>query len=116
MQKTNDLYMPVFYSYLEATKSLSNEEFGKIVRMLLAKLGSEKDAVVSELSDAGKIAYAFMLDGATRIIGRGANKSDATYKATSVSPTPKRQGNFDPRAAFEKALERSYGKKEPEQK
>ena len=117
MQENKDLYLPIFYSYLDLTKSLSDAEFGMLVRMLLTRLGSKGEPNVDALPENVKIAYGFMLDGAMRIIGRGAKKTNTTYTAASAEkPAPKRYGNFDPRAAFERALERTYGKKEPEQK
>ena len=110
MKDTRDLYLPLFYSYLDITKSLSNAEFGMLVRMLLERLGSNGEPSLNKLSEAGRIAYAFMLDGATRVIERG-KKGSLTYNLyANNNQEPKRNGNFDPKDAFKKALERSYGK------
>ena len=107
-----DLYLPLFYSSLELTESLSDAEFGLIVRMLLTKLGGGGAVSEDSLPRALRIAYNFMLEGAERIIGR----HRAGGKANNNKPTEtgkRRYGNFDPRVAFEKALERTYGKQSP---
>jgi len=101
-----DLYMPLFYTSLELTESLSDAEFGRVVRSLLKKLGGRGSAEEETLPQASRIAYNFMLEGAKRIIGR-----QVYGKKVNNMPEPKRYGNFDPKAAFEKALERSYGKR-----
>lgn len=118
MSDTKNLYMPIFYNTLELTAELSDEEFGIVIRALLTKLGNDlprEESMPVKL----KIAYNYMLDAAKRIIERensGSQKSFAKKDKAEKEPFPvKRYGNFDPREAFEKALERSYGKKEPTQ-
>ena len=115
MQGEKDLYMPLFYNSLEITASLSDAEFGRLVRALLAKLGGRESQSEDDLPLELKIAYNFMLDAALRIIGRERkNRYMGTYKNQNktAESEPKRYGNFDPKAAFEKALKRTYGKQE----
>ena len=113
----SNLYMPIFYNSLELASALSDEEFGRVVRLLLSRLGYNKEGDLNSLSLTERMAYGFMLDGAMRIIGR--EKPDASGTAA----TPPRSGgyknevrrfNFDPSEAFQKAIERTYGKKESE--
>lgn len=101
-----DLYMPIFYNSLELTESLSDAEFGQLVRMLLKKLGGREEPKVNALPPAPRMAYNFMLESAERIVGRRGSESHQKKLAEA-----KRHGNFDPKEAFERALERTYGKK-----
>ena len=117
MQEQKDLYLPIFYNTLEITAGLENAEFGVIVRTLLAKLGGRGTPSEDSLPPHLKTTYKFMLDGALRIIGRRKAVLAGLQDKAKEPPQKqnKRYGNFDAREAFEKALERSYGKKEPEQ-
>ena len=119
MQEFKDLYLPIFYNTLELAGELNNEEFGLVVRTLLAKLGGRCAPSEDGLPQNLKTTYSFMLDGALRIIGRRKLfvRADSYRKEKpNAEIQNRRYGNFDPQEAFEKALERSYGKKEPEQK
>ena len=117
MSDTKNLYMPIFYNTLELAAELSDEEFGIVVRALLGKLGG--GATRCENMPAKlKIAYNYMLDSAMRIIERDSSatkKAFAKKEKAEKEPPAKRYGNFDPRLAYERALERTYGKKEPVQ-
>lgn len=115
MQEAKDLYLPIFYNTLELAEGLDNEEFGLVVRTLLAKLGGRGVPTEDGLPQNLKTTYNFMLDGALRIIGRrrvlACTESRREEKTKdSVEKQRKRYGNFDPKEAFEKALERTYGK------
>ncbi len=115
MQEEKDLYLPIFYNTLELAAELSNEEFGIVVRRLLEKLGKRSKQDENDLPANLKITYNFMLDGALRIIGRrkvtaGIGSHRTEIAKASSEKSKKRYGNFDPKEAFEKALERSYGK------
>ncbi len=101
-----DLYMPLFYNCLDITESLSDSEFGQLVRMLLKKLGGRGEPDISDMPRELGIAYSFMLESAMRIVGRGCN---AKEKNRNKPTEYKRYGSFDPKEAFERALERSYG-------
>lgn len=104
--------MPLFYNCLEFTESLSAAQFGLVVRTLLSTLGGSNTFCAENLPQDLKIAYNFMLDGARRVI----EKNNKIHKpkgdnAINGAPKYKRYGNFDPKEAFERAIERTYGKK-----
>jgi len=107
MNEEKKLFIPVFYSALEITSTLSDEEFGKIVRALLASRG-RKD-YVPRLASHLAIAYNFMLDSAIRVFGNsyGASQKSRTRSSSKRELTPEEEEYAE--EAFRRALERSYG-------
>ena len=107
MNDEKNLFFPVFYSTLEITQSLSAEEFGQLVRELLASRG-RKD-YVPHLSAHLSIAYSFMLDSAIRVFGNsyGAHEKTRSRKNAPRELTPEEEAYAE--EAFQRALERSYG-------
>jgi len=103
MTEENKIFFPLFYNVLELTGSLSDEEFGWLVRELL-KSGGTKEYSPS-LDSKLMLAYCFILDGAIRIFN--------TYSRDKIQEKSKknnkREYNFDPDEAFRIALARSYG-------
>ncbi len=95
MTEEKNLFLPLFYNTLELTESLSNAEFGELVRELLRSGGKKEHAAA--LEPKLMLAYCFMLDGAIRIF--------TTYgKAKNFAPsakTKKKEYSFDPEEAFQ---------------
>jgi hypothetical protein len=64
MKEYKELYLPLFYNWVEFTEELSDEEFGILIRALL--LNARENAVPENLDAKIKIVYKFMLDSAKR--------------------------------------------------
>ena len=107
MTEENKIFFPLFYNALEITGSLSDAEFGCLIRELLRSRGS-KTYSPSLLDAKLMLAYCFMLDTAMRIFNTY-SKPKAGGKSQKEK---KREYNFDAEEAFEKALARSYGESE----
>ena len=114
MTNENKIFLPVFYSYLDLTESLSNEEFGLLLRELLRSHGEK--GYSAELPASLRLAYNFMLDNAIRIFNSNARCSSDKAAKTAVrkSNTSKHESSFDAEDAFQKALARTYGKMDNE--
>ena len=112
MENQNSLYFPVFYNCLEITDTLTDEEFGILLRALLKHV--PEGTLPNGLPPNLLMAYRFMLDSAMWVFNShgkwvsGAKRSRTDNKSIWIS-----QRNFDPEEAFQTALKRSYGKKEP---
>ena len=108
MSEINKIFFPLFYSSLEITESLSDEDFGRLVRELLKSEGRKE--YPAKLSPSIILAYNFMLDSAIRIFNlsftRGARSRSVCTKTVNEKT---RLGDFDAEEAFQKALMRSYG-------
>lgn len=111
------IYLPLYHLWNEMTKSLSDEEFGHLVRALLAfdLNGTE----TSDLSPAANIAYMFM----TESIRQSHKKAEAgrkgmenrwgENKCVNNKPiTTQKQTNNDPITIREKIKDKSNNKKE----
>jgi hypothetical protein len=105
MSEEKNLFFPVFYNALEITQSLSNEEFGSIVRELLASGG--KKSYEPNLHAHLKIIYNFMLDGAIRVFA-GAHDKSRWQKERKKPKDVLFRGEDDPDEILRKALERTY--------
>ena len=108
MSEINKIFFPLFYNSLQITESLSDEEFGRLVRELLKSEGRKE--YPANLTPNIILAYHFMLDDAIRIFSlsftRGArNRSSFADKKNDKT----RLGDFDTEDSFQKALTRSYG-------
>lgn len=112
MENQNSLYFPVFYNCLEITDTLTDEEFGILLRALLKHV--PEGTLPNGLPPNLLMAYRFMLDSAIRVFnshGRWAN-GEKRRRTENKSGSILQRG-FDPEEAFQTALKRSYGKKEP---
>ena len=105
MSDEKNLFFPVFYSAFEITHSLSNEEFGSVIRELLLSRG--KKSYEPKLPPHLKIIYNFMLDGAIRVFA-GAYDKVRWQKDRQQPNKVLFRGEDDPDEVFKKALERSY--------
>ena len=106
MTGEKNLFIPIFYSALEFTKLLCDEEFGLLIRELLTSRG-RKD-YVPRLPAHLVIAYNFMLDSAIRVFGNsyGAHEKTRSRKNAPRELTPEEESYAE--EAFQRALERSY--------
>ena len=109
MNEEKRLFIPIFYSAREITSTLSNEEFGKIIRALLAS-GGKKD-YVPNLAPHLLIAYNFMLDSAIRVFGNSYGQSQqrtgSGYKSSKRELSSEEADYAD--EVFDLAVRRSYG-------
>ena len=108
MSEDRNLFLPLFYNTLEITESLSDAEFGVLVRELLRSRGKKEYA--PRLPQNLILAYRFMMENATRVFGswRFKNSGYRNSGGKKENSAPREMG-FDPEEAFEKALERTYG-------
>lgn len=86
MKEYKELYLPLFYNWLEFTEELSDEEFGILIRALL--LNARENAVPENLDAKIKIVYKFMLDSAKR-----AHESQKNLSQTRREAVNKRWNN-----------------------
>lgn len=110
MSQEKNLYFPIFYSTYDVTAPITDEEFGMLVRALL-KHAPERTRPEG-FSPHMLSLYNFMLESAVRVFdSRG--KSPNFEKNTEPSPrhTAEKKGHIDYDAAYQRAIERSYGKK-----
>ena len=110
MTEETKVFFPLFYNTLELTSSLSNEEFGVLIRELLNSRGSRDYS--TSLPTNLIVPYKFMLDNAIRIFNLAYTKRAPQGKKGSTKKESERQGDFDAEEAFQKALMRSYGTSE----
>ncbi len=112
------VYFPFFYRHLALVGSLSNEEFGELMRAILSSEGSipPKGALNPKL----EIAYNFIVDDTARYFSKNGCKPQAAapqrYPTHKKQEEPKKEeapkqryGSFDPIDAFKKAVARTYG-------
>ena len=106
MSDEKNLFIPLFYSVRETTASLTDSEFGLLIRELLTSRG-RKD-YVPHLPTNLVIAYNFMLDSAIRVFGNsyGAHEKTRSRKNAPRELTPEEESYAE--EAFQRALERSY--------
>lgn len=101
MIEEKKLFFPLFYNALELTGSLSDAEFGHLIRELLRSDGTK--AYSPNLETKLMLAYCFMLDNAIRIFNScGKPKYYIKRKKDST-----REYNFDAEEAFAMALARA---------
>jgi len=108
MDNRANLYFPFFYSHYDITESMSDADFGRLVRLVALNLRGDETPVPPELL----IPYKFMVDDARRVFGTSIPKSQIHNKRDAARPQArenKRYGDFDAEAAFREALKRSYG-------
>lgn len=115
---TDCKYFPLFYNWFGITKSLSDEDFGILIRALMRS--ATEDVEVDSLPESIRVAFLFMLDNAMRTYDNqrrlsetrrdAANqrwrKNDAQTGAAEKTRKP-RYGDFDPEEALKLAIERS---------
>lgn len=110
MSQEKNLYFPIFYTACENTDSLSDEDFGILIRTLLKHAS---DRITPEgLKPILIPPYKFILEAAIRVFdsrGKGQNSEKNPQAYTQRTETKK--GHIDYDAAYERAVERSYGKK-----
>lgn len=111
-----NLYFPLFYEYLELTETLTNAEFGRLVRLLLSSVGGKLDK--DEIQPKLRLPYSFMMDSAMRVFGRQKETSDRFREMANKRWEKEKGGkkkphdnysDTDPDEAFRLALERSFG-------
>lgn len=107
MSDEKNLFIPIFYSARETTASLDDEEFGQLIRELLASRG-RKD-YVPHLSANLVIAYNFMLDSAIRVFGNsyGSQEKARGKKHSQRELSPEEEAYVE--ETFRRAVERNYG-------
>ena len=101
-----NLYFPLFYKYYDITASMSDEDFGKLVRLVLLNMRGDR----TEIPDNLLIAYNFIIDAANRVFAKRGRTpgADGHKKQASKSAPPPKYSNFDPEEAFKNALERNW--------
>lgn len=108
MSDYKNLYFPLFYEWIKSAEPISDEDFGRIVRAVSRSMQGE-DAV-SELPSELRAICNFMINGAQRIF----ENSQAQSYSRAWNKKGARQESEEKREyienAFQKALERSYGK------
>ena len=109
MADEKNLFIPVFYSAKEITSSLSDGEFGLLIRELLAS-GGKMDYKPS-LKPHLLMAYKFMLESANRVFGSYYGSSERSRGCKSSQRASNPAGEDDKDEAYERAFERSYGTK-----
>ena len=107
MTGEKNLFIPIFYSALEFTKLLCDEEFGLLIRELLTSRG-RKD-YVPRLPAHLVIAYNFMLDSAIRVFGNSYGSQEKYQKPKGSRRELSQEEAEYTEEAFRRALERSYG-------
>lgn len=109
MTNENKIFLPVFYNSLELTETLSNEEFGLLLRELLRSRGQKEYS--ANLPMHLRLAYNFMLDNAIRIFNMNLKyPMDKGAKGSSRKKLgTENERSFDGEEAFQKALARTYG-------
>lgn len=109
MSEEKKLFFPIFYNALEICASLKDEEFGKLIRVLLLS-GGKRD-YAPNLSPHLTIAYKFMLDSAIRVFegSYGSSQRSRTQSRSKRELTPEEEQYIE--ETFQRALERSYGTK-----
>ncbi len=104
--KDTTLYFPVFYKYIPVLAWLSKEEVGELICAIMINTGSltPKEPLEGKI----EMIYSLMTTDANILFEKNLPKREGRRE----EPQKRRYGNFDPMEVFEKALERSYGKKE----
>ena len=105
-------YFPFFFNWVDLTSSLTNGDFGRVVRALCEHFRDGKDPENMPLHLM--MAYSFMLDGAERAVAhqkraseRGRENASSRWKKEEKKP---QHCDFNINSAWGRALERSYGK------
>lgn len=114
MKNTENLYFPFFYNYYDITSCMSDEEFGRLIRIVTLNLRGEETEVPRELL----IAYNFIYDDAMRMFKlknsasrkRQSAEAEKREKQKDREKEKERYGDFDAELAFKNALIRTYGK------
>ena len=105
-ENSANLYFPFFYNYYDITESMSDEEFGRLVRIVMLSMRGDKVEIPKEF----KVIYNFIVDGARRVFeSRIQKRKKYEQSKAQISKPKERCGDFDAEAAFKKALERTYG-------
>ena len=107
MSDEKNLFIPLFYSVRETTASLTDSEFGLLIRELLTSRG-RKD-YVPHLPTNLVIAYNFMLDSAIRVFGNSYGSQEKYQKPRGSRRELSQEEAEYTEEAFRRALERSYG-------
>ena len=106
MKNIENLYFPFFYNYYDITRCMSDEDFGRLIRIVTLNLRGEETEVPKELL----IAYNFIYDDAMRMFKLKNSASRKRQAAVVDKKETERYGDFDAESAFKKALIRTYGK------
>lgn len=108
MSDYKNLYFPLFYEWIKSAEPISDEDFGRIVRTVSRSLQGE-DAV-SELPSELRAICNFMINGAQRVFenSQAQSQTRTRNKKGARQESDERRTYID--SAFERALERSYGK------
>ena len=109
MADEKNLFIPVFYSAKEITSSLSDGEFGLLIRELLASGG--KMDYKPNLKPHLLMAYKFMLESANRVFGSYYGSSERSRGYQSSKRAAAAEDDCAEDEAYKRAFERSYGTK-----
>ena len=107
MTDEKNLFIPLFYSVRETTASLTDSEFGLLIRELLTSRG-RKD-YVPHLPMNLVIAYNFMLDSAIRVFGNSYGSQERSRGRKSAQRELTKEEADYAEEMFLRAVERSYG-------
>ena len=119
MKDVEKLYFPLHYKWVSIIEEISDEEFGRLIRALLAHFYWEKEP--QDLPKHLQVAYRFILDAAERVLEKRERASEHSRKMATARWGDKvyyngkeriRAGNFDPEEAFQRALKRSREQKD----
>jgi len=108
MSEYKNLYFPLFYEAIESAEPISDENFGKIIRAASRKIRGEEAA--GALSCELQVICNMIVSSAQRIFE--GSRAQEPPKVWNKKPEKKLGSEREQWAssAFEKALERTYGK------
>ena len=113
-------YLPFFFNWVDNTATLTDKDFGRVVRALVEHFRDGRDP--ENLPKHLQMAYFFMLDGAKRAVEYQKNASAKArelagnrWKKSEKKPEKKPEFiDFDVEDQFKRSLERTYGNPEQE--
>ncbi len=108
MSEYKNLYFPLFYEAIENAEPISDENFGRIIRSVSRIIRGE--SVTGELSSELQTICNMIVSSAHRVFE--GSQSQNTPKVWNKKPEKKLDSDKElwVSAAFEKALERTYGR------
>lgn len=108
MSEYKNLYFPLFYEAIENAEPISDENFGRIIRTVSRIIRGE--SVTGELSSELQTICNMIVSSAHRVFE--GSQSQNTPKVWNKKPEKKLDSDKElwVSAAFEKALERTYGR------
>lgn len=109
MSQEKNLYFPIFYTACDNTDTLSDEEFGILIRALL-KHGPTRTRP-EDLHPLLISPYNFMLEAAVRVFDARGKSPNFSKNSAPPQYNAKKDTGIDYDAVYERALERTYGKK-----